>query len=330
MTSRIIKTVGLILVFCFIAGICAYLTLRLIVRSEDTVLVPDLIDKDIVYALEILSDIGLNTKVKGSEYSSLITKNYVIYQDPEPGAEIKKGRDVRIIISKGLENILMPDLKGILFQSARIILEENGLILNAHSITYSKKIKKDAVIEQNPDPGRLIKRGTGVNLLVSRDSQPVFYKMPDLDGLSLDDAIILIRKNGFIAGEIKSLFYSDKPLNSITSQYPLSGHRVREGASVDLVINRKSGGNDGEKIYFPTKSTLFRYKVKCGFLKKHVRVNINSHGISNDAFNDFVEPGHEIWLLVPNNDSVLFLYIDDVLIQTKVFDSWQKKEIYKK
>jgi len=324
-TSRIIKTVGLILVFCFIAGICAYLTLRLIVRSEDAVLVPNLINKDIVYALEILSDLGLNTKVNGSEYSSLITKNYVLYQDPEPGAEIKKGRDVRIIISKGLETILMPDLKGMLFQSAHIILEENGLILNAHSITYSKNIKKNAVIEQNPAPGKLIKRGAGVNLLVSRGARPVFYKMPDLNGLSLDDAIILIGKNNFVAGEIKSLFYSDKPLNSITSQYPLSGHRVREGTSVNLVINRKPGRIYGEKIYSPTESTLFRYKVKFGFLKKHVRVNINSHGISNDVFNNFVDPGHEIWLLIPNKDSVLFLYIDDDLVQTKVFDSWQKK-----
>ncbi|MBL0716558.1 MAG: PASTA domain-containing protein [Desulfosarcina sp.] len=319
--KKVGKTVSLILVFCIIAGSCAYLTLRLIVRSEDAVLVPDLVNKDIIYALEILSDLGLNTKVKGSEYSSLITKNYVLYQDPEPGAEIKKGRDVRIIISKGLETILMPDLKGMLFQSAHIILEENGLISNAHSITYSKKIKQNTVIEQNPAPGRLIKRGAGVNFLVSRGSQPVFYKMPDLKGLPFDDAIILIGKSSFVAGEIKSLFYADKPLNSIISQNPLSGHRVREGASVDLVINRKAGGTYKKNIYSSTGFTLFRYKVKCGFLKKHVRVNINSHGISNDAFNDFVNPGHEIWLLVPNKNSVLFLYIDDDLVQTKVFDS---------
>ena len=324
MTSRIIKTAGLIMVFCLTAGICAYLTLSLIVRSEDTILVPDLINKDIVYALEILSDLGVNTKVKGSEYSSSITKNNVIYQDPEPGAEIKKGRDVRIIISKGLETIIMPDLKGMLFQSAHIILEENGLILNAHSITYSKKVKKDVVVEQNPGPGRVIKRGFGVNLLVSIGLQPVFYKMPDLNGLPLDDSIILIRKSNFVAGKIKSLFDADKPLNSIRSQEPPSGHRVLAGAAVNLVINRKPGGSYGKNIYSATGGSLFRYRVKCGFLKKHVRVNINSYGVSNDAFNDFVDPGHEIWILIPNNDSVLFLYVDDELVQTKVFDSWQR------
>ena len=324
MTSRILKTAGLITVFCLIAGICAYLTLRLIVRSEDTILVPDLINKDIVYALEILSDLGVNTKVKGSEYSSSITKNNVIYQDPEPGAEIKKGRDVRIIISKGQKTIIMPDLKGMLFQSAHIILEENGLILNAHSITYNKKVKKDVVVEQRPGPGRVIKRGSGVNLLVSIGSQPVFCKMPDLNGLPLDDAIILIGKNNFVEGEIKSLFDADKPLNSITSHEPPSGHRVLEGTAINLVINRKSGENYGRNTYSATGCSLFRYRVKCGFLKKHVRVNINSYGVSNDAFNDFVDPGHEIRLLIPNNDSVLFLYVDDELVQTKVFDSWQR------
>jgi serine/threonine-protein kinase len=312
------------MVFCLIAGICAYLTISLIVRSEDTILVPDLINKDIVYALEILSDLGVNTKVKGSEYSSSITKNNVIYQDPEPGAEIKKGRDVRIIISKGPETIIMPDLKGMLFQSAHIILEENGLILNAHSITYSKKVKKDVVVEQNPDPGRVIKRGFGVNLLVSIGSQPVFYKMPDLNGLPLDDAIILIGKSNFVEREIKSLFDADKPLNSITSQEPPSGHRVLEGTAINLVINRKSGKSYGRNIYSAIGCSLFRYRAKCGFLKKHVRVNINSYGVSNDAFNDFVDPGHEIRILIPNNDSVLFLYVDDELVQTKVFDSWQR------
>jgi serine/threonine-protein kinase len=305
-------------------GICAYLTLRLIVRSEDTILVPDLVNKDIVYALEILSDLGLNIKVKGSEYNSLITKNHVIYQEPEPGAEIKKGRDVRIVISRGPETIIMPDLKGMLFQSAHIILEENGLILNAHSVTYSKKVKKDVVVEQNPGPGRAIKRGSGVNLLVSIGSQPVFYKMPDLNGLPLDDAIILIGKSNFVEGEIKSLFDADKPLNSITGQEPPSGHRVLEGTAINLVINRKPGKTYERNMYSAAGCSLFRYRVKCGFLKKHVRVNINSYGVSNDAFNDFVEPGHEIWLLIPNNDSVLFLYVDDELVQTKVFDSWQR------
>ena len=96
--------------FFLAVGIGAYLTITLIIKSEDTVVIPEITGKELVYALEILSDLELNTKVKGSEYSADIPKNHIVFQEPEPGTEIKKGRDVRIIISKGARTIPMPNL----------------------------------------------------------------------------------------------------------------------------------------------------------------------------------------------------------------------------
>ena len=127
MILRIFKLSTLFFLFVLIVGASAYLTLALIIKSEDTVVVPDLSGKNVVYVLKLLTDLGLNTKVKGSEYSADIPENNVIFQEPEPGAEIKKGRDVRIIISKGAKTILMPNLKELFVRQARIILEENSL-----------------------------------------------------------------------------------------------------------------------------------------------------------------------------------------------------------
>jgi serine/threonine-protein kinase len=113
--------------FIFIVGISAFFVLTLMIKSEDTVIIPKVTGKDVIYALEILSDLGLNTKVKGSEYNDNIPKNHIIFQDPEPGSEIKKGRDVKIILSKGAKEALTPNLKGLTIDQARIILEENEL-----------------------------------------------------------------------------------------------------------------------------------------------------------------------------------------------------------
>ena len=124
MITRIAKITALCLAFIVVAGISAYLTLTFLIKSEDKVVVPDFIGKDVVYVLEYLTGLGLNTKVKGSEYSLDVPKNHVIFQQPEPGAEIKKGRDVRIIISKGAKTILMPNLTGLSLLQARIIFEE--------------------------------------------------------------------------------------------------------------------------------------------------------------------------------------------------------------
>jgi beta-lactam-binding protein with PASTA domain len=322
MISRILKAAALILIFILVVGTSAYLTLTLIVKSEDTVVVPDLMGKEVVYALELLSDLGLNTKVEGSEYSADVPKNSVIFQEPEPGSEIKKGRDVRIIISKGPKSILMPNLENLPVQQARIIIEENSLCQGALSGTYSDHIKKDSIIAQVPTRGTMVTRGECVNLLVSMGIRPQKYEMPDLRGRFLDDAIPLIENNNLILGKIASVFYKDKPLNSIVAQEPLSGYCVAEGSAVDLVVNRKPGKKDNGYLTGSQGGSLFRYRLKDGFLKRHIRVVLNSFGVSNPIYDDFMKPGEEIWLIIPrNNNAAVFLYEDGQLIKTKVYES---------
>jgi len=321
MISRVLKIAILLVVFILIVGASAYLTLTMIIKSEDTVIVPDLAGKNIVYVLELLTDLGLNTKIEGSEYSTEMPKNNVIFQEPEPGSEIKKGRDVRIIISKGPKSILMPNLERLPVQQARIILEENSLCQGQISSTYSNRIKKDSIIAQVPSAGTMITRNECINLLISLGIRPQAYKMPDLEGRSLDSAIPMIESSNLILGKIASVFYKDKPLNTIIAQEPLSGYLVTEGGTVDLVINRKPGRKGHGYLAGSPEESFFRYRVNDGFLKRHIRVVLNSFGVSNTIFDEFVQPGEEIWLIIPNNsNTTVFLYEDDKLIKTKVYD----------
>jgi serine/threonine-protein kinase len=284
--------------------------------------VPDLSGKNIVYVLELLTDLGLNTKVKGSEYSADVPENNVLFQEPEPGAEIKKGRDVRIIISKGAKSILMPNLKGLFVRQARIILEENNLRSGKISSTYSNTIKKDEIIAQIPSPGTMITRGEYVNLLVSMGIKPRAYKMPDLIGLSLNSAITMIESIDLVLGEITTHFYENKPLNTIVGQELLSGYRVTQGNAVNLVINRKPVKRGRKYLKESREGGLFRYRLKDGFLKRHIRVRLNSFGVSADLFDGFMKPGEEIWLLIPShNNATVFLYEDGELLKTFVYDA---------
>jgi eukaryotic-like serine/threonine-protein kinase len=322
MISRVLKSAALVLIFIIVVGASAYLTLTLIVKSEDTVVVPDLMGKEVVYALELLSDLGLNTKVEGSEYSAKVPKNSVIFQEPEPGSEIKKGRDIRIIISKGPKSILMPNLENLPVQQARIIVEENSLCQGEISDTYSNQIKKDSVIAQVPTRGTMVMRGECVNLLVSMGIRPQSHEMPDIRGRLLDDAIPLIENNNLILGRITSVFYKDKPLNSIVAQDPLSGYSVTEGSTVDLVVNRKSVKKGSGYLPGSQGGSFFRYRLKDGFLKRHIRVVLNSFGVSNPIFDDFMKPGEEIWLIIPgNNNATVFLYEDGQLVKTQDYGS---------
>ena len=156
MIEKLLKIAAFCVLFIVIAGISAYFTLSLVIKSEDTVVVPELVGKDVVSVLETLTELGLNTKVRGSEYSADTPKHHVIYQQPEPGAEIKKGRDVRILISKGTETIPMPNLIGLSQRQAVILFDENDLCRGHIAGTSAQTFEKDAVIAQVPAPGRIL------------------------------------------------------------------------------------------------------------------------------------------------------------------------------
>jgi serine/threonine-protein kinase len=323
MITRIAKITALSLAFIVVAGISAYLTLTFLIKSENTVVVPDFIGKDVVYVLEYLTGLGLNTKVKGSEYSLDVPKNHVIFQQPEPGAEIKKGRDVHIIISKGAKTILMPNLAGLSLLQARIIFEENDLCQGQQSHTFNRNIENDRIISQSPLPGATVQRGDCVNLLISSGQRPMAYKMPELAGLSIEDAVLLIEKFDLPLGEIKSVIYENKPRNTVVSQEPLAGYRVNEGIRVNLVINRRPPKKDQEYLPGEQRRNLFTYRLNNGFLRRHIRVELKSNGFSSDLFDEFIKPGQEIWLFIPtNNEATVLLYEDDTLIQTHIYDVW--------
>jgi beta-lactam-binding protein with PASTA domain len=321
--TRIAKICALGLTFIVVAAVSAYLTLTLIVKSEDTVIVPNLEGKDVVYGLELLTELELNTKVRGSEYTNDVPKNYVIFQDPPPGAEIKKGRDVKIILSKGPKTLFMPNLLALSIQQANITLEENGICQGELSRTYHSRIEKDHIIAQVPPQGTMISRGECVDVLVSMGAQPKAFKMPDLIGLTLEDALQSIEKLELVMGEIKSAFQKNRPRNSIVKQSPAPGDRVIALSPVNLLINREPQQEKSDQLLGPSSGSFFSYRLDSGFLKRHIRVSLNSAGFTNDLFNDFVKAGEEIWLLIPrDHEATVFLYENDRLIRTQTYDAY--------
>ena len=324
MVSRFVKIALVLAAFIIVAGVSTYLTLIFFIKQEDTVVVPDLMGKDVVYVLQILTDIGLNTKVKGSEYSAETPANHVIFQDPKPGVEIKKDRDVRIVISKGTQSVLTPNLKGLSISKARIILEENGLCPGEKSYAYSKAMRKDEIVAHTPASGVTILRNKCVDLLVSNGVRPAAYKMPDLNGRPFEETILMIEAINLRIGDIKPVSRKDKQRNTVVYQDPLPGHRVFEGYRVNLSVTRPPGKMDQEFLNGLAGVHLFRYRLQNGFLKRRIHARLNSFGGAIDLFDDFLKPGEEIWLLIPKNSSAsLFLYEDGDLITSQVYDEWQ-------
>lgn len=323
MIAKITKIAALGMAFLLMAGASAYLTLTFIIKSEDTVIVPNLVGKDVVSALELLTDLQLNTKVNGSEYSRQFPKNHVTFQEPDAGSEIKKDRDVRIILSRGHKNFLMPNLITLSAQQARMIMEENGISNKQLSFTYSNSVEKDHVIAQIPSAGDTITRGVPVNLLMSVGPRPARFVMPDLSELSLDESVLKIEKNHLAVGEIRSHFDKQKPRNIIVDQEPLAGYRVNANSPVNLTINRPPGKSARGHLRRPLYGSLIQHRSKNGFLKKRIRVELEGVDKTAVIFDNYIKPGDEIWVLIPRDeDATVFIYEDDELVSTQRYDAW--------
>lgn len=321
MIKKTVHIAFFFLLFLLAGGFGFYFTLTRIIKSEDIVIIPDLLGKDVIYVLEILTDLGLNTKVKGAEYSAAIPKNHIIHQEPEPGIEIKKGRDVKIIISKGLSYVAAPRLADLSLAQARIGLEENGLKPGILSYTYNFAKERNTVITQSPYSGANLLRGSAIDLLISLGPRPMALMMVDLRGLSLEEAIEIIEDQNLLAGKIKTGFKKNYAENSIINQSPQAGYKILEKSRVNLVINRPAGKQNQLLEKITAGPTLFRYRLANGFIKRHIRVELHCLDFSIDLYNAFAKPGLDLWLVIPKGDNAsLFLYLDGDLILTRIID----------
>ncbi len=320
MIKRLLKLAALGVAFVLIAGASAYFTVSFFIKAEDRVVVPDLTGKDVVWTLERLTRLGLNTKVKGSRYSDRVPANRVLFQDPAPGTEIKKGRDVRIVLSKGPRMLQAPDLKGLPLRQARILLEQKGLCLGKLSKAYHVETSPETILAQFPEKGTPMPQGRCMDLLVSLGPRPRVLKMPDLKGLLSSEAVLLLRRMSLIPGRIRLSEDPRLPEGAILEQDPPAGYPVLERHVVKWVQNRK--GPLGKKT--PASDlkggVLFQYRLKDGFLKSHMRLKFKGYGLSDDLIDTYMSPGEVVMLLIPGDAPVsLWLYEDDALVLSRTF-----------
>ncbi|MCP4744944.1 MAG: PASTA domain-containing protein [Desulfobacteraceae bacterium] len=317
MLKRILKIIFLLIIFMSTAGISTYLTIHLLIRSKDTVVVPDLQNKQIVYALELLTEMGLNTKVKGSEYSASVPKHYIIYQDPPSGSEIKKGRDVRLVLSKGARSVIIPNLVGMGAPQARILLEENGLVPGKISYISNGNYFRDEIMSHYPPSGKSVFRQSAIDLLISLGAAPMWIEMLDLIELNLNQAITKLESNNLALGNIRFAEDLTATMDTVTAHTPSAGYPVLPGSEIELTVNRRASSQAAKRR---AKNQLFRYRLAAGFLNHSVRIQFKHKEYTLDLYHAFLKPNKEIWIAIPNQEpSTIFLYLDDELFSTKHF-----------
>ncbi len=95
------------------------------------------------------------------------------------------------------EGIVVPDVKNMSYSKARMLIEDDGLVIMVSDSGYNKKLPADYILAQSPGYGMKVKRGHVVYVTVNSPSSPSFA-IPDLvDNSSQREAEAKLMAMGF-------------------------------------------------------------------------------------------------------------------------------------
>lgn len=201
--------------------------------STAEVTVPDVTGKPLTLARQTLEDSKLRVNV-AEVYDANVPAGQVVSQDPPAGSKVKEDRLVTINVSRGGEDLEMPDLRGLDRADAEAKLRKMGLVLGRVYEKHSND-DPDVVIDQEPKAGRKLSKGATVDLTVSKGKQARKSSVPNVKGGTEEAARNALRSRGFnVEVEYKA---DSQAAGTVVSQSPGSGTELEEGATVQLVIS---------------------------------------------------------------------------------------------
>ena len=168
--------------------------------------------------------------------SDSVEEGSVASTDPAGGTQAEKGSTVRVTISSGPDSVVLPDnLVGMTPEDARKAIEALGLKWELDSSKVaSDTVAEGKVAQTNPSPGSKVKAGQTIRVYLSSGSDEV--EVPDLDGMSQDQARSALKAVGLELGNVTSVD-SEKDKDRIVAQDPVTGTKVKKGTTIGVSVS---------------------------------------------------------------------------------------------
>lgn len=143
-------------------------------------------------AQKIAHQQNLKVEIVDSLFLENTEPGVVVDQIPRPGHGVKQNRTIFLTInSTQPEMVTLPQLTDISFRQAQVLVENSGLQIG--NIFYQPSEYDNLVLNVQIDstdirPGKQLPKGTSVDLIVGRKHGNQTTPLPDLIGLTVDEA----------------------------------------------------------------------------------------------------------------------------------------------
>ena len=181
-----------------------------------------------------LAALGLGTILE-EEFSDTVPEGQVVSSDPEGGQPVHKDAEVRLVVSKGIDMRIVPDVVGSSKAQAAALLEAAGLALGDVEEEFSEEVPEGSVISQKIEKDSSIPHDTQIGIVVSKGREPL--SVPKLGGLLADDAKTALEDLGLSPHPTEE-FSDSVPAGTVVSQSTAEGTTLFKGDEVSYVVSK--------------------------------------------------------------------------------------------
>jgi beta-lactam-binding protein with PASTA domain len=141
-------------------------------KGQQPVPVPEVVGQTQAAAAAAIAGAGLVVGTVTQGYSATVPVGTVVSQSPVAGTQVLPGLPVDLVISRGVQPSLMPDVLGQSQAQAVTSITTAGLALGLVTRDYSDTVAAGNVISQSPEAGMEVPPGTVVSMVVSLGPAP--------------------------------------------------------------------------------------------------------------------------------------------------------------
>ena len=230
----ILSIIGMIVVFSIVAE---YLIMPIYTRQNQNRIMIDIKNKHLDDATNILKFENYKYEVSDTLYTNKFQPGTIVDQYPKFNTRVKSGRTVRLKIAQPEKSVAIPNLIGQSRRSAELELNQMGLLIDTVYTEYNPEYPNGTIAWQYPKAGDRRKKGMGIQVTVSKGMPPNFFQVPNLIGLSINQAKDLIFKSRLKVGKIS--YHQDQDLvpYTVLDQSIKNGTVLDASATINLVVS---------------------------------------------------------------------------------------------
>lgn len=277
--------------------------------SSSEIIVADVVGKQVDIAQNILTNQNLRVSVSEA-FNDAVPAGHVISQYPEAGATVKEQRTVTLVVSKGGEITVVPDVRGLTRRDAELQIKNAGLTLGRVEEQFAADVAPDTVIGQNPRPPAHVNKNTAIDLIISKGPAQRKIVLPDFQGAPLNTVNTQLESLKLKLGKVTEEADDKYPPGTIISQSPAPASEVIEGTAIDFTVSRSAPG--------AVKRAIVQVTVPEGASKQVVQIVVTDSNGRRVVYDNPHKPGDKIEKQIEGVGQLrMQVYINGTLAQEK-------------